>query len=146
MVGPGGAATYGQLVTLALMAGGEPAAQDVAVHFLTDGYADILSLAPLGKVPMRESMAEQWTTMSPVFDHYSPQTLGHIANGFDTMQRWLFKPEYTLNQRAVIADMEALLLVPQAINNIVSGEMTPETAAAWLQDEVEAIAATRIVE
>ncbi len=146
MVGPGGAATYGQLVTLALMSGGEPAAQDVAVHFLTDGYADILSLAPLGKVPMRESMAEQWTNMSPVFDHYSPQTLGHIANGFDTMQRWLFKPEYTLAQRAVIADMEALLLVPQAINNIVSGEMTPETAAAWLQDEVEAVAATRIVE
>ena len=69
----------------------------------------------------------------PVFDHYSPQTLGHIANGFDTMQRWLFKPEYTLAQRAAIADMEALLLVPQAINNIVSGEMTPETAAAWLQ-------------
>jgi multiple sugar transport system substrate-binding protein len=146
MVGPGGAATYGQLVTLALMDGGEPAAQDVAVHFLTDGYADILSLAPLGKVPMRKSMAEQWTALSPVFEYYSAPTLGHIANGFDTMQRWLFKPEYSLEQRAVIADMEALLLVPQAINNIVNGEMTPETAAAWLQDEVEAVAETRILE
>jgi multiple sugar transport system substrate-binding protein len=146
MVGPGGAATYGQLVTLALMDGGEPAAQDVAVHFLTDGYADIVSLAPLGKVPMRKSMAEQWTSMSPVFEYYSEPTLGHIANGFDTMQRWLFKPEYTLEQRAVIADIEALLLVPQAINNIVNGVMTAETAAAWLQDEVEAVAETRILE
>ncbi len=146
MVGPGGAATYGQLVTLALMGGGEPAAQDVAVHLLTDGYADIVGLAPLGKVPMRKSMAEQWTSMSPVFENYSAPTLGHIANGFDTMQRWLFKPEYSLEQRAVIADMEALLLVPQAINNIVNGEMTPETAAAWLQDEVQAVADTRILE
>jgi multiple sugar transport system substrate-binding protein len=146
MVGPGGAATYGQLVTLAVLDGAESATQDVAVHFLTDGYATIVNLAPLGKVPMRKSMAEQWTSMSPVFENYSAPTLGHIANGFDTMQRWLFRPEYTLEQRAVIADMEALLLVPQAINNIVSGEMTPESAAAWLQNEVEVVAATRIVE
>ena len=87
--------------------------------FLTDGYADVIATAPLGKIPVLESAAQEWTTLSPVFENYSPATLGHIASGFDTMQRWLFRPGYTNRERAVIGEIEGDLLIPQVIYNIV---------------------------
>jgi hypothetical protein len=46
MQGPNGSASYGQLVTLGIMQGADPAAQDVIRFFLTEGYQDVLGLAP----------------------------------------------------------------------------------------------------
>ncbi len=145
MEGPNGAASYGQLVTLAIPVGANPAAQDVAAFFLTDqNYQDVLALAPFGKVPVLESAVEGWSTLSPYFENYSDETLGQIAGGFDTMQRWLFRPDYDTTQRAVIGDIEGRLLIPQAISNIaLEGIMTPEAAAEWLQEQVEALYAER---
>ena len=143
MVGPGGAASYGQLTALAILDGADPVAQDVVHFFLADGYIDIIATAPLGKIPVLESAVQQWTTLSPIFENYSPATLGHIAAGFDTMQRWLFRPEYTNRERAVIGEIEGNLLIPRVIHNIVvEKSMTPETGAEWLQQQVEALAAT----
>ena len=138
--GPSGAsATYGQLVTLGIMSGADPQAQDVVKFFLTDqNYKDILALAPFGKVPVLKSAVDEWKDLSPFFADYDPETLDQIANGYDTMQRWLFKPGYDATQRAVIGDIEGRLLIPQAISNIVlDGSMTPESAAEWLQQQVE---------
>lgn len=144
MVGPNGSATYGQLVTLGIMKGADPAAQQVVEYFLTDGYVEVLALAPFGKVPVLESAVDGWKELSPYFASYSSETLDQIANGFDTMQRWLFRPDYDPVQRAVIGDIEGRLLIPQAISNIaLEGIMTPETAAAWLQEQVEAMLAER---
>jgi multiple sugar transport system substrate-binding protein len=145
MEGPNGAASYGQLVTLAIPVGAAPEAQIVAEYFLTgQNYQDVLALAPFGKVPVLESAVEGWSTLSPYFENYSDETLGQIANGFDTMQRWLFRPDYDTTQRAVIGDIEGRLLIPQAISNIaLEGIMTPETAAEWLQEQVEALLAER---
>jgi multiple sugar transport system substrate-binding protein len=145
MEGPNGAASYGQLVTLAIPKGADPAAQEVAAWFLTgENYIDVLALAPFGKVPVLESAVEGWSTLSEYFANYSDETLGQIANGFDTMQRWLFRPDYDTAQRAVIGDIEGRLLIPQAISNIaLEGIMTPETAAEWLQEQVEALLAER---
>ena len=40
--------------------------------------------------------------------------------------------------------IEATLLIPQAISNIaLEGTMTPETAAEWLQEQVETLYADR---
>jgi multiple sugar transport system substrate-binding protein len=141
LVGPGGAASYGQLVTLALLRDADPAAQTVAHFFLTEGYLDILALAPLGKVPVLQSVTGQWTQLSPLFANYSDATLGHIANGYDTMQRWVLRPEYSDLQQALIGEIEGRLLIPQAIDQIVGGALTPEAAAQWLQAEVEALLA-----
>jgi multiple sugar transport system substrate-binding protein len=145
MEGPNGSASYGQLVTLAIPLGADPVTQEVAAFFLTDqNYLDVLSLAPFGKVPVLESAVEGWSGLSPYFENYSEETLGQIAGGFDTMQRWLFRPDYDTTQRAVIGDIEGRLLIPQAISNIaLEGTMTPETAAEWLQEQVEAILAER---
>jgi multiple sugar transport system substrate-binding protein len=144
MVGPNGSASYGQLVTLGIMKGADTAAQKVVEYFLTDGYMDVLALAPFGKVPVLESAVEGWKELSPYFASYSSETLEQIANGFDTMQRWLFRPDYSPVQRAVIGDIEGRLLISQAISNIaLEGIMTPETAATWLQEQVEAMLAER---
>jgi len=85
-----------------------------------------------------------WKELSPFFANYSDDTLAQIANGFETMQRWLFRPDYGPVERAVIGDIEGRLLISQAISAIaLEGTMTPETAAEWLQEQVEAMLAER---
>jgi len=144
MRGPNGSASYGQLVTVAIMQGADPQAQDVVEFFLTEGYQDVLALAPFGKVPVLESAVDEWKDLSPYFENYSPETLEQIANGYESMQRWLFRPDYDATQRAVIGDIEGRLLIPTAISNIaLEGTMTPEQAAEFLQQEVEQMLADR---
>jgi multiple sugar transport system substrate-binding protein len=148
MEGPNGSASYGQLVTLGIMRDADPVAQDVVKHFLTgDNYQDVLALAPFGKVPVLESAVDEWKGSSEYFANYPPETLEAIAAGYDSMQRWLFRPDYDATQRAVIGDIEGRLLISQAISNIaIEGSMTPEEAAAWLQEQVEALLAERQAE
>ena len=146
MAGPDGSASYGQLVTLGIMRDADPAAQAVVEYFLTNqSYQDVLALAPFGKVPVLKSAVDGWKELSPFFASYAGDTLDQIANGFEVMQRWLFRPDYDATQRAVVGDIESLLLIPQAISNIaLEGIMTPETAAEWLQEQVEALLADRL--
>jgi len=145
MVGPNGSASYGQLVTLAIPKGADPEAQMVVEYFLTEGYQDVLALAPFGKVPVLKSAVEEWKTSSDFFQYYSDETMEQIANGYESMQRWLFRPDYDATQRAVIGDIEGRLLIPQVISNIALEQtMTPETAAEWLQEQVEVILAERM--
>ena len=145
MVGPNGSASYGQLVTLAIMAGADEVAQDVVAFYLSEpNYQDVLALDAFGKVPVRESAIEGWTSLSPYFENYAQETLDQIAGGFDTMQRWLFRPDYGTTQRAVVGDIEGRLLIPTVLSNIaLEGNMTPETGAAFLQEQVEALLAER---
>lgn len=144
MEGPNGSASYGQLVTLGIMKGADPEAQMVVEYFLKEGYQDVLALAPFGKVPVLKSAVDGWKGLSTFFENYSDETLDQIANGYESMQRWLFRPDYDATQRAVIGDIEGRLLIPQAISNIaLEGTMTPESAAEWLQEQVESILADR---
>jgi hypothetical protein len=90
------------------------------------------------------SAVDGWKDLSPFFENYSDETLEQIANGYNTMQRWLFRPDYGAIERAVVGDIEGRLLISQAISNIaLEGIMTPETAAEWLQEQVEALLAER---
>jgi multiple sugar transport system substrate-binding protein len=147
MEGPNGTATYGQLVTLGIMQGADPDAQSVVEYFLTEGYDDVIALAPFGKVPVLESAMEDWKTSSDYFANYSDETLDQIGNGYNTMQRWLFRPDYDATERAVVGDIEGRLLIPTVISNIaLEGTMTPETAAEFLQTEVENMLAERQAE
>jgi len=148
MAGPKGSASYGQLVTLGIMQGANAEAQLVVEYFLTgQNYIDVLALAPFGKVPVLESAVAGWSELSPYFANYSEETLSQIAGGFDTMQRWLFRPDYDATQRAVIGDIEGRLLLSQAISNVaLEGIMTPETAAEWLQEQVEILYQDRLAD
>lgn len=145
MEGPNGEATYGQLVALGILQGADPMAQEV-VKFFMDGqnYLDILALAPMGKVPVLKSAVDGWRELSEYFQYYSSDTIEQVASGYETMQRWLFRPDYGTLERAVIGDIEGRLLISQAISNIaLEGTMTPETAAEWLQEQVELLVVER---
>jgi multiple sugar transport system substrate-binding protein len=145
--GPNGAASYGQLVTLAIPQGADPEAKMVIEYFLQEGYQDVLALAPFGKVPVLESAVDEWKNSSDYFANYSEDTLEQIANGYNSMQRWLFRPDYDATERAVVGDIEGRLLIPQVISNIaIEGSMTPETAAEFLQTEVEAMLEERMAQ
>lgn len=145
MTGPSGdSATYGQLVTLGITRDAPEEAQAVVEYFMTEGYQDILALAPFGKVPVLESAVEEWSSSSEYFANYSEETLAQIAGGYDVMQRWLFRPDYDTTQRAVIGDIEGRLLIPTVVSNIaIEGIMTPESAAEFLQEEVEKLVEER---
>lgn len=148
MVGASGdSAVYGQLVTLGITQDAAPEAQAVVEYFMTEGYQDVLSLAPFGKVPVLESAVEEWSGSSDYFANYSEETLAQIAGGYDAMQRWLFRPDYDATQRAVVGDIEGRLLIPTVISNIaIEGTMTAETGAEFLQEEVEKLLAERSAE
>ena len=145
MEGPNGAASYGQLVAMGIMQDADPVAQDVLKFFMEgENYQEILALAPFGKVPVLESAVEEWKGSSDYFANYPPETLESIAAGYDSMQRWLFRPDYDAVQRAVVGDIEGRLLIPIAISNIaIEGTMTPEEAAEWLQEQVEILLVER---
>jgi len=98
----------------------------------------------MGKVPVLKSAVDGWRGLSEYFDYYSEETIAQIADGYETMQRWLFRPEYGSVERAVVGDIEGRLLIPQAISYIVLEQtMTPEEAASWLQEQVVALLAER---
>jgi len=145
MEGPNGAASYGQLVALGIMRDADPIAQDVVKFFMAgENYQGVLALAPFGKVPVLESAVAEWSGASDYFANYPPETLEAIAAGYDSMQRWLFRPDYDATERAVVGDIEGFLLIPKAVSNIaIEGSMTPEQAAQWLQEQVEGLLADR---
>jgi multiple sugar transport system substrate-binding protein len=141
LAGPNGTASYGQVVTLAILRDAPPETQAVVRFLMTEGYADLLRMAPLGKVPVRTDMTETWTTLSPTFARYSPATLGHIVNSYDLVQRWSLQPGISSRLAAAGGTLEGRLLVPQALMRIFNGEMTPESAAEWLQAQLVEILA-----
>jgi len=145
MEGPNSSASYGQLVALGILQGADPMAQEVVKFFMTgQNYLDVLALAPMGKVPVLKSAVDGWRGLSEYFGYYSEDTITQIANGYETMQRWLFRPDYDSVERAVVGDIEGRLFIPQAISYIVlEGTMTPEIAAEWLQEQVEGLYAER---
>ncbi|OGO39724.1 MAG: hypothetical protein A2Z04_08380 [Chloroflexi bacterium RBG_16_57_9] len=138
MIGKSGdKATYGTLVTNIVFKGAPAEATTNFLKFmLTDqNYIDLLFLAPNGKIPVRKTAVEAWSKHD-IFKSYPKEVLDTIANGYNTMQRWTFATNDPI-QRAVIGDMEGRLLVPQAISNIIQGQMTPKQAADWLQQQTE---------
>lgn len=148
MVGASGdEATYGQLVTLGIFEGTDTEATSKWVEYLlTDGYLDILNIAPNGKMPVRTTAVEEWKKHE-IFKQYPAEVLDTIVKGFDTAQRWLFAPQMGSLERAVIGDIEGRLLIPTALSNIILEKtMTPKQAAKWLQTVVEEIKAEREAE
>jgi multiple sugar transport system substrate-binding protein len=138
MIGQSGdKATYGTLVTNVVFKGAPAEATAKFLEFMLtgDNYIDILFLAPNGKIPVRKTAVDAWS-QNDIFKSYPREVLDTIANGYNTMQRWIFATTDP-TQRAVIGDMEGRLLVPQAISNVIQGEMTPQQAADWLQQQTE---------
>jgi|GEM_PF-380887 len=136
--GPEQPATYGQLIALAITTEADPAAEDVVKYYMTEGYSKIIALAPFGKIPTRKSVYEEWRDSSEYFEYYSDEVLQQIANGYDSMDRWILQPHYDQIQRAVIGDLENELVLPRILNAlVVEHTLTPEQAAEQLQTETQ---------
>ncbi len=137
--GPGGSAIYGNLGALAVVRGAPPKTRAAMQYFLGTNYAEILAVDPAGRVPVIRSALRAWKGMGDFSSNYTDETLNAIPEAYNSLQRWLLRPEYTAQQRAVIREMTNRRLVPQAVSSICLGSTPPDVAAGWLQEQVKQI-------
>jgi len=136
--GPKGPATYGQLIALAITTEANAATEDVVTYYMTEGYQEIIGVAPFGKIPTRKSAFKEWRNSSEYFQYYSDEILQEIANGYNSMDRWLFQPHYDQIEQQVISDIENDLKLSAVLNQlVVERTLTAEQAVERLQSEVE---------
>jgi multiple sugar transport system substrate-binding protein len=146
--GPSGSpAQYGQVSYMGIGATEKTeAAQAFVEYWLSDGYVDWLSVAPEGKFPMRQGTADNpteyidaWRGLStgvdrqaPLADFYSEQVINDLISGSDNFARWGF----TQGQGELVTAVYSTLIVPTAIDEVLSGT-SPEDAAADMQAAAE---------
>ncbi len=92
-------------------------------------------MSPGGKVPVRKAVVDEWLKHK-VFSLYAPEVVADVAGGMDMIQRWGFMDG---NIVPLVSDVYGRKLVPIVIEKILTGDMTPEQAAAWLQEQTEAL-------
>jgi multiple sugar transport system substrate-binding protein len=142
--GPSGSpAQYGQVSYMGIGATDKTeAAQAFVEYWLSDGYVDWLSVAPEGKFPMRQGTSdnpteyiEAWRGLStgvdsqaPLADFYSEQVINDLISGSDNFARWGF----TQGEGELVSAVYSTLIVPTAIDEVLSGT-SPEDAAADMQ-------------
>lgn len=145
-------AQYGEIVSWAITADASDRTAEFVTYMMDDAYIDWLSLAPEGKVPVRQGTQENptefidtWpsleageTRKEPLDSLYDQETLRAVAQSPDTFQRWGFEQ----GSGALAGAMLAELPVPQAISEVLNGGLTPEEAAARAQEDVQRIADT----
>ena len=135
--GPSGIkASYGQLVTLGIFKDTDTeAAIEFVKYVLGPKYVDILFMSPGGKVPVRKAVVDEWLKHK-VFSLYAPEVVADVAGGMNMIQRWGFMDG---NIVPLVSDVYGRKLVPVVIEKILTGDMTPEQAAAWLQEQTEVL-------
>lgn len=141
-------AQYGQVSYFGIGANADvPAAQEFIRYLLTDGYVDWLSMAPEGKFPMRLGTAEepetyvtQWQDLeagvdrkAPLSDNYGDEVVDRLQEGVNNFDRWGFGA----GAGEQVSRLYETLAVPQALNDVVQGGLTPQDAAEQLASEVE---------
>jgi len=131
-----GLVDYGQLVTLGIFKDTDTeAAIEFVKYVLGPKYVDILFMSPGGKVPVRKAVVDEWLKHK-VFSLYAPEVVSDVAGGMNMIQRWGFMDG---NIVPLVSDVYGRKLVPVVIEKILTGDMTPEQAAAWLQEQTEAL-------
>jgi multiple sugar transport system substrate-binding protein len=152
--GPSGTqpAQYGEITSWTILDGASEPTSDSVQYMMDDAYIDWLSLAPEGKVPVREGTAQDpskfldaWpglttgeTEQAPLRSLYDQQTLDAVLQSPDTFQRWGFEQ----GRGALAGAMLSELPVPEALSESLSGDLTPQEAAKQAQDDVQRIAET----
>jgi len=147
--GPDGApAQYGQVSYMGIGKTDKTEAAKKFVEFwLSDGYLDWLSVAPEGKFPMRHGDAENgnkfidgWRGLetgvdrkAPLSDFYSEDVINELIQGSNNFDRWGFKQ----GQGELVAQVYSTLIVPQTLDQVFQGTLTPAEAAKSMQQQVE---------
>jgi multiple sugar transport system substrate-binding protein len=141
-------AQYGQVSYFGIGADANvEAAQEFIRYLLTDGYVDWLSMAPEGKFPMRlgtaddpETYVTQWQDLeagvdrkAPLSDNYGEEVVDRLQEGVNNFARWGFAQ----GAGEQVSQLYETLVVPQALNEVIQGGLSPQEAAEQLASEVE---------
>lgn len=147
--GPSGApAQYGQVSYMGIgMTEKTDAAKAFVEYWLSDGYVDWLSVAPEGKFPMRRgtsdgdsSFIEAWRGLStgvdrqaPLADYYAEDVISNLIEGSSNFARWGF----VQGEGELVGAVYSTLIVPQAIDSVLSGAASASEATAEMQEAAE---------
>lgn len=149
--GPSGeSAQYGEVVSWAPTVDAEPETADFIEYMMDDAYVDWLALAPEGKVPVRKGTAEEPTKfvdawgdleagvdkLAPLSQFYSQDVIDTIIEGTESFDRWGL-PQ---GQGELVGATLGELPVPKALNEMVTGGLSPEEAASQAAEAVQEIA------
>ena len=141
-------AQYGQVSYFGIGADANvEAAQEFIRYLLTDGYIDWLSMAPEGKFPMRPGTADepetyvtQWQDLeagvdrkAPLSDNYGEEVIDRLREGVNNFARWGFAQ----GAGEQVSQLYETLVVPQTLNEVIQGGVSPQEAAEQLASEVE---------
>jgi len=148
-----GPAQYGQVSYLGITTGANTdAAKQFVEYWLSDGYLDWLGVAPEGKFPMRRGTPDNpdkyikgWGKLdvgvdrkAPLNKFYSEDVLNTIIQGANSFDRWGFAQ----GQGELVGALYSELIIPQALADVIEGNMTPEEAASEIQSQVEELKAS----
>ncbi len=148
-----GPAQYGQVSYMGITTNAKTdAAKKFVTFWLNEGYLDWLSVAPEGKFPMRrgtpddpEKFIKGWSQLevgvdrkAPLSKFYSQDVLNAIIQGANNFDRWGFAQ----GQGELIGAIYSELVFPQAIADVIEGNMTAEEAVKDLQSQIEEIQAS----
>lgn len=148
-----GPAQYGQVSYMGISTGADTAeAEEFVQYWLSEGYLDWLAVAAEGKFPMRRGTPDNpseyvdgWGQLevgvdrrAPLSDFYSADVLTNIIDGANNIDRWGFSE----GQGQLVSAIYSELVIPQAIADVIDGFLTPEEAAAQIQEQVQDIQAS----
>jgi multiple sugar transport system substrate-binding protein len=139
--GPNGSepASYGEIVSWAIMDGAADSTQDLVEWMMSDAYTDWLAIAPEGKVPTRTGSADNpteyadaWKSLEAGVDTkavlssvYPADVLDTVAAAPDSFDRWGL-PQ---GQGPLSGAVSGQLVIPKAISEILNSGLSPEDAA-----------------
>jgi multiple sugar transport system substrate-binding protein len=143
----GDGAQYGQVSYFGIGADADVEGAKTLVSFLLgDGYADWLAIAPEGQIPMRAGTAEDpqaftdaWRELqigvdskAPITEVYSEDIVDTLVTGSEQFDRWGLEDGYG----TLVSSVYQSLVVPQTLNQVLNGDLSPQDAAARLESEV----------
>jgi multiple sugar transport system substrate-binding protein len=149
--GPNGSepASYGEIVSWAIMDGAADSTQDLVEWMMSDAYTDWLAIAPEGKVPTRTGSADNpteyadaWKSLEAGVDTkavlssvYPADVLDTVAAAPDSFDRWGL-PQ---GQGPLSGAVSGQLVIPKAISEILNSGLSPEDAAKRAAKEATTI-------
>lgn len=151
--GPSGPepASFGELVSWALLTGADEGTQGVIEYMMSDAYLDWLALAPEGKVPTRLGNAddasayiEGWQGLEAGVDTkallssvYGADTLSIVAGAPDAFDRWGNPQGYG----ALAGAVGSQFILPALLAESINSGLSAEDAAQRALEQAEALKA-----
>ncbi len=149
--GPDGSepASFGEIVSWAMLKGASPAAKDFVKYMMGDGYKNWLSIAPEGKVPTRtgtsdtpSEFTDAWKNMTVGVDKkellskaYPQSVLEAVVKSPNDFDRWGI-PQ---GQGPLYAAVAGQFVIPQTLSSMINSGVNAKDGAAQAQQQAETI-------